>query len=117
MSLFGSIWNGVKAVGRKTLTVVTYPVVKPTEIVMNAVIQNILNSVLKGFIGTLVAALAAFASAPAQSNDPITVFIWGLVITGVHALQTLIQHLTGTTPPVTQAQVAKAIVTTATAKK
>lgn len=94
MGLLGAIKSGLGKVARGTLTVVTYPVVKPTEILMNTILKNALLSILKGLTATVLAALGAFAATPASSNDAVTALIWGSIITAIHALQTVIQHAT-----------------------
>lgn len=63
------------------------------ENLMSAALQKLAISALKGVIGTFIAALLAFQHVVPASNDPITVGIWGAIITGVHLLGTLLQHL------------------------
>lgn len=96
MKFVGSLVKGIGhwagLAGKKTITVVTYPVVKPTELLMQAVIKNTLISILKGVIATIVAALGAASGVAPVSPDPFTIAIWGVVVTGIHALQTILQH-------------------------
>jgi hypothetical protein len=93
MSFFGAIKSGLAKVGIGAVKVITYPIVKPTEVVMGVIIKNTLISLLKGVLATIVTALGAMALTPPASNDAATAFVWGLIITGIHALQTIIQHL------------------------
>ena len=96
MKFVGSLVKGIGHLaglaGKKTVTVVTYPVVKPAEILMQVAINNVLISVLKGVLATLAAALGAAAGVVPVSADPFTIAIWGVIVTGIHALQTFIQH-------------------------
>lgn len=62
------------------------------EGIMANVIKNVVISVIKGLAATFVVALAAMEHVAPAATDPYTVAIWGLFITGVHALGTFIQH-------------------------
>ena len=56
---------------------------------MNAVVAKALNSILKGILGTLITAgiagLGAFSQALPHGADPVSVIVFGAVVTLIHS--------------------------------
>lgn len=69
---------------------------------MNVVLAKALNSILKGLVGTLVAAaivaLNAFGTALPAHGDPLQVVLFGAIITGIHALISALEKYQQTKP-------------------
>jgi hypothetical protein len=89
--------NILKALGKGLNTI--NPIRVGESLMANA-IKLALLSALKGLAATLLAALAAFSTTTPAAADAVTVMIWGLVINGVHALITLLQHIVNPAPVV-----------------
>ena len=87
--------NVLKAVGNALSAINP---IKVGEKLMATAVKNMLLSALKGVLATLVAALVAFTTTTPATSDALTVMLWGLLINGVHALITFLQHLANPVP-------------------